>query len=91
MRVRFLLLAATSGLFISTSASAQYGQESSDCSDARDSARSAASDLVDYARRLQRCAGNGDFTDDCSTEFRRVVSTQSDYESAVSEVSSYCD
>jgi hypothetical protein len=64
---------------------------SSDCRDARSRAESAASDLAGYARRLQRCAEGQDFTDDCSSEFRRVRSAYDDYESAVSEVSSYCN
>jgi hypothetical protein len=64
---------------------------SSDCRDARSRAESAASELAGYARRLQRCAEGQDFTDDCSSEFRRVKNAYSDYESAVSEVSSYCN
>jgi hypothetical protein len=65
--------------------------QSSDCRDARSRAESAASELADYARRLQGCAEGQDFTDDCSSEFRRVRNAYSDYESAVSEVSSYCN
>jgi len=84
-------MAVLAALFLSTSASAQYGAESSDCTDARDNAESAASDLGGYARRLQQCAESEDFGDDCSTEFRRVKSAYSDYESAVSDVSSYCN
>ena len=64
---------------------------SSDCRDARSRAESAASELAVYARRLQRCAEGEDFSDDCGSEFRRVSNAYSDYESAVSEVSSYCN
>lgn len=66
-----------------------------------------AGDLEYRAKKLQSCAGYSDFTDDCYSEFqkvkrehldevcygdyRRVKSAFSYYESAVSEVSSYCD
>lgn len=85
-----LVAIAVAFLFLSSSATAQYGY-GSDCEDARDSAQSAASDLASYSRRLQRCAESEDFTDDCSAEFYRVNSAYQDYESAVSDVSSYCD
>ena len=90
MRLVIISIAAFCILAISSSASADYRYQS-DCEDARSNAESAASDLASYSRRLQRCADNGDFSDDCSSEFRRVRSAHGDYESAVSEVSSYCD
>jgi hypothetical protein len=64
--------------------------DSEECADARRRAERAASELADYARRLRTCAESNDFTNDCSTEFRRVRSAQDDYESAVSSVSSDC-
>jgi hypothetical protein len=90
MRLIAISIATCAALALSASASAQYGYNS-DCEDAKSSAESAASDLSSYSRRLQRCAEAGDYSDDCSTEFRRVRSAHSDYESAVSEVSSYCE
>ena len=90
MRLKALSFAVFAVLTISASASAQYGNDS-DCEDARTTAESAASDLASYSKRLQRCAENGDYSDDCSSEFRRVRSSHSDYESAVSEVLSYCE
>jgi hypothetical protein len=63
---------------------------SSECREARDRARSAAQELADYSRRLRNCAEGEDFSDDCSMEFRRVRDAHSDYESATSDVSSYC-
>jgi hypothetical protein len=65
-------------------------EESSNCENARSRARNAASELADYARRLRNCAASEDFGNDCSSEFRRVKNSHSDYESAVSEFSSYC-
>ena len=90
MRLRALSIAVFSVVTLAASASATHAGNS-DCQDARDQAQSAASDLASYSRRLQRCAENGDYSDDCSSEFRRVRSSHSDYESAVSEESSYCD
>jgi hypothetical protein len=90
MRYNALLFAAAVTLLLSSSASAQYGF-SSDCTEARDDAESAASDLEFSARMLQMCASNEDFSDDCSSEFYRAQSAHSDYESAVSDVQSYCD
>jgi len=90
MRLMAMSIAISAAITLSASASAQYGYDS-DCGDARSSAESAAIDLADYSRRLQRCAEAGDYSDDCSSEFRRVRSSHSDYESAVSEVSSYCE
>lgn len=68
-----------------------YGSDKSpECRDALSRAESAASDLANYSRRLRNCAESQDFADDCSTEFRRVWNAHSDYEDAVSSVSSYC-
>ncbi len=67
----------------------EEGQQ--ECEYARDEAESAASDLALAASALQLCAGSEDYDDDCSSEMYRVQSAHSDYESAASEVSSYCD
>jgi Sec-independent protein translocase protein TatA len=64
---------------------------SSDCRDARRRAEDAAAELANYTRRLQNCAQAQDYSDDCSTEFRRVRNAHSEYESAISDVSSYCN
>src|SRR5688500_11727968 len=55
--------------------------ESGDCVEARERAEASAAELANYARRLRNCAESSDFTDDCSTEFRRVRNAHSDYES----------
>lgn len=65
--------------------------KSSDCRDARERAESAASDLAIYSLRLQSCAENEDYYNDCSSEFSQVRSAHSDYEDAVSKVNSECD
>jgi len=66
------------------------GAGSSDCADAKIRADSAASELANYARRLRNCAETQDFSDDCSSEFRRVRNAHSEYESAVSSFGSAC-
>jgi hypothetical protein len=69
----------------------RYGNDKSqDCQDALDQAESNASDLADYSRRLRNCAEAKDFSDDCSSEYRRVKNAASDYEFAVSSVQSNC-
>lgn len=60
------------------------------CRDAWDRASSAADDVSSYANRLKKCVDAGDYTEDCSNEFRRVKNAHSDYESASSDVESYC-
>ena len=64
---------------------------SEECRDARDQAESYRDDLEGYVKRLYRCVEGNDLTDDCYSEFRRVKSAHSDFESAVSDVGSYCD
>ena len=64
---------------------------SDECRDAKDEAESYRDDLEGYTKRLYKCVEGNDLTDDCYSEFRRVKSAHSDFESAVSDVSSYCD
>lgn len=68
----------------------QYGGESSNCREAKEQAGAAASELADYSRRLRNCAEAQVYSDDCSSEFRRVRNSFSEYESAVSYVGSVC-
>lgn len=65
-------------------------KNTSECRRAWESASSAASDVSDYAQRLKRCVESGDFSDDCSTEYRRVKNAHSEYEDAVSQVGYSC-
>ena len=67
------------------------GSGNSECREARARAESAAADLADYAKRLRNCAEAQDLSDDCSTEFRRVRNAHSDYEDAVSAISTICN
>ena len=64
--------------------------KSSECRDAQSRAESAASDLADQARRLKSCAESEDYSEDCSSEFRRTKNAHSEYEDAVSAVNGSC-
>lgn len=66
---------------------AQYEAEPEQC-EAIDSARS---DLEYETRRLLRCAQSGSYTDDCSSEVRRVRNAADELESAVSDGGYVCD
>jgi hypothetical protein len=51
---------------------------------------SALSDIETYLKRYTNCLTYSRGNDDCSSEFRRLRSAQSDLESAVSEYQAYC-
>ena len=80
---------ACAGLLIygtsATSAWAGY-----DCPSAISDYDSAISDVSFALRRYSSCLQYSDKKDDCSTEFWRLKNAQSDLESAVSDISSYC-
>ena len=61
-----------------------------DCNMAISSYNSALDDISTYLKRYTRCLDSSNGTDDCSSEFRRLRSAQSDFESAVSEYQLYC-
>lgn len=85
-----IFIGAVLSLFtvVPTIANAQDYQE---CQEALEEAASAGEELAAYARRLMHCADSGDFSDDCSYEFRLVKNAQYDYESAASNANSECD
>lgn len=61
-----------------------------DCSDAVSTYNSVISDVSSYLRRYTNCLSNSNGHDDCSSEFRRLRSAQSDFESAVSNYEREC-
>ena len=66
-------------------------QAASQCKYAADSYNSAV-DSIGYAlKRYARCVEGSAGSDDCSLEFRRLRSAQSDFESAVSSYRSECE
>ena len=62
-----------------------------DCDSAIESYNSSISDISSYLKRYTRCLSSSDGQDDCSSEFRRLRNAHRDFESAVSDVQSYCD
>lgn len=64
---------------------------SEDCRDAREQAGSSLEELKEYTENFLRCLTNNDLTDGCDSEFRRVKSSHSDFESSVSNVQGECD
>lgn len=62
----------------------------SDCGDAVDRYNSALNDVSYALKRYTSCLSVSGGHDDCSSEFRRLKYAQSDLETAVSDISSYC-
>ncbi len=63
----------------------------SDCQDAISQYNSAISDISSALRRYTNCVSGSSGHDDCSSEFRRLKSAQSDFEDAVSKYGSECN
>jgi hypothetical protein len=61
-----------------------------DCQSAVDAYNSATQDISSYSRRYLNCVSGSAGRDDCSSEFRRLKSAQSDFETAVSDHHQYC-
>lgn len=66
------------------------GSALADCNLAVTNYNSAISDINTGIRRYTSCLSVSNGQDDCSSEFRRIRSAQSDFESAVSEYAGYC-
>jgi hypothetical protein len=90
MKLTKIMISTIAFLALSIFAATSYGDDA-ECEDATSSAEYAASELSNYANRLQSCAESADYSDDCSMEFSHTRSAQDEYESAVSDVSSYCE
>lgn len=65
-------------------------QAQSQCEAARERYNSALDDIAYKLKRYTSCLSGSGGSDDCSTEFRRLKYAQDEFESAVSDVSSYC-
>ncbi len=67
------------------------GRAYADCNWAVSSYNSAVSDIEMRLKRYTQCLANSQGADDCSSEFRRLRSAQSDFESAVSDYQLNCE
>jgi hypothetical protein len=81
----------TLAIALTLALTAPLGALANDCEDATDNYNSAAEDLMAALRRHASCVADSEGEDDCSSEFGRVRSVQDDFESAVSDVESYCE
>jgi predicted GH43/DUF377 family glycosyl hydrolase len=61
-----------------------------ECTEAIASYNSAIEEVSNTMKRYSRCVSDSQGHDDCSTEFRRLKSSQSDFEVAVSSYGSEC-
>ena len=65
--------------------------QSAMCLSATQQAKLVASIVETYSRQLGACAtSNPNFRNDCSAEFRRVISSYNQYQLSVSSVRNYC-
>jgi hypothetical protein len=55
------------------------------CNGSTSKAERTASDVVKFSKRFSACIEGGRLLDDCSTEFYRLRSAQSDYETSVAQ------
>jgi hypothetical protein len=62
-----------------------------ECQDAISQYNSAISDISTALRRYTNCVSGSNGQDDCSSEFRRLRSAQSDFEDAVSRYGLECN
>lgn len=65
-------------------------QDATQCRYTVDNYNDAVSEISTRLRRYSSCVSGSMGTDDCSSEFRRLRSAQSDFETYVSEYQSYC-
>jgi hypothetical protein len=89
MAMRFLIVTLCCTVCVICAAGAHAG--SSECADAISQYNAAAGDVSTTLRRYANCVAGSKGHDDCSLEFRRLKSAQSDFETAVSQYASECD
>lgn len=65
-------------------------QDAEMCRSAVSSYNSVIGDISTRLRRYSQCVEGSRANDDCSSEFRRLRSAQSDFENAVSQYRNYC-
>lgn len=62
-----------------------------DCNREIDGYNNTVNEIASYLRRYANCVSGSRGQDDCSTEFRRLRNAQMDFESAVSNIRTWCD
>lgn len=89
MQVLVLGLTAVSMVLLGSASRARA--EAEECQNSIQSYNSASEDVSSTLRRYANCVGDSQGHDDCDSEFRRLKSSQDDFESAVSSYQSECD
>lgn len=82
--------ALTVGLLLGTGGSAPAQYANNQCRYAVDSYNNAVNEISSRLRRYSSCVSNSQGGDDCSSEFSRLRSAQSDFEISVSGYQNYC-
>jgi hypothetical protein len=92
-RMTLTVRVATIGVCICTafSLSGATLASPSECQEAISQFNSALDDISSTLKRYATCVSNSQGHDDCSSEFRRLKSAQSDLEDAVSKYGSECN
>lgn len=78
-------------LALTFQSSSPAAADPSDCQDAITQYNSSISDISAAVRRYTNCLSASNGHDDCSSEFRRLKSAQSDFEDAVSKYGLECN
>ena len=84
-----VIIAAVVTVVSAANRHARAGQ--AECEDAVASYNSAIEDISNTMKRYSRCVSESQGHDDCSSAFRRLKSSQSDFETAVSNYGSECE
>jgi hypothetical protein len=82
---------ATLGVILAFCSTRTSVASPSACQDAVAQYNSAISDISSALRRYMSCVSSSNGHDDCSSEFRRLKSAQSDFEDAVSKYGLECN
>ena len=85
------IASATIAFTLLASGQAVAQRSSISCQTAVSSYNTAVDEISTRIRRYTSCLSSSRGTDDCSTEFRRLRSAQSDFETAVSQYRSDCE
>lgn len=85
---RIVFIAAVVTVALTSNRLARAGPD--ECNEAITSYNSAIEEVSNTMKRYSRCVSDSQGHDDCSSEFRRLKSSQSDFETAVSNYGSDC-
>ena len=90
MQMHKQVLVVTVGISLVLSGSAIAQRDAAKCRSAVDRYNTARNDIASFVRDYAGCVSYSRGDDDCSNEFGRVRSAQTEFESAVSDSRSSC-